>query len=640
MPTVFTHPVVGLASRRGTSILLHAALWSMAFWAAFLLRFDFQIPDVYVPAMWLFLPITVATKVLAFGSVGLFRGLLRYTGTVDLYKIAASTFAASAVFAAVVLFSAPSALPRSVLVLDGLFALVAVAGARIAFRAVWEIARREGPVEREDILVIGAGNAAENLVREMHKGLRSRYRIVGLVDDDPLKHKSQIHGVSVLGAMKDLATFAQSAAVRSAVIAIPSATGTEMRMIVKHCQAAGLSVRTIPGLDELIDGRVSLNQIRDVEIEDLLGRDPIELDASRVSSFLSDRSVMVTGAGGSIGSELCRQIARFSPGNLILVERSENALFHAHREMVARFPAVVVTPVLADIRDSMRLSATMERFKPSVVFHAAAHKHVPMVEMNAPEAVLNNVFGTKNLAELCCKHGVETMVMISTDKAVNPTSVMGATKRVAEMVVHAMNSSSATRFVTVRFGNVLGSAGSVVPIFKEQIRKGGPVTVTHPEMVRFFMTIPEASQLVLQAGTMGEEGEIFILDMGEPVRILDLARDLIRLSGLTVGEDIDIEFMGVRPGEKLYEELTFGEEGAERTKHEKILVGRLGEVDEAAFDTQIRRLSEAALDARDPEAVRRALGALVPTFTGLKASDGDQEPVSSAEVVPLFAEGS
>jgi FlaA1/EpsC-like NDP-sugar epimerase len=396
------------------------------------------------------------------------------------------------------------------------------------------------------------------------------------------------------------------------VIAIPSATGSEMRRIVACCRAAGVRFRTIPGLDHLIDGRVTVSQLREVAIDDLLGRDPVVLDSAEISREMAGRVVLVSGAGGSIGSEICRQLCRFHPRALVLVESCENNLFNVHRELLARFPEVPLVACLADVTDEPRMRDVFAEHRPAVVFHAAAHKHVPMMEWNPGEAVKNNVLGTKTLADVADELGVDRFVMISTDKAVNPTSVMGVSKRVAEIYVQALSQRSDTRFVTVRFGNVLGSAGSVIPIFKEQIAEGGPVTVTHPEMQRYFMTIPEASQLVLQASAMGEGGEIFILDMGEPVRIVDLARDLIALSGLEPGVDIDIEFTGTRPGEKLVEELAVADEGAQRTRHPKVFVGRFRPYAWEKVQRHVRELADVAESA--PEEVRAKFAEIVPEY--------------------------
>jgi FlaA1/EpsC-like NDP-sugar epimerase len=440
-----------------------------------------------------------------------------------------------------------------------------------------------------------------------------RHEVVGFLDDNREKLHADIHGVRVLGAIDRLPEVVVGRDVDEVILAVPSATGPQMRRIVDLCKAANVRFKTMPGVDQLIDGRVSLNQVRNVAIDDLLGRDPVKLDMNAIGDAIEGHVVMVTGAGGSIGSELCRQVARFSPAALLLVERTENSLFEIHRELIGKglSPSALI-PCVADVVDASRMEALFALHKPTVVIHAAAHKHVPMMEWNPGEAVKNNVGGTRTLAELAHRHQVERFVMVSTDKAVNPTSVMGATKRVAEICVQSLSQQSRTRFVTVRFGNVLGSAGSVIPIFKEQIAAGGPVTVTHPEMKRYFMTIPEASQLVLQAGTMGEGGEIFILDMGEPVKIADLARDLITLSGFTPGEDIEIAFTGMRPGEKLFEELSVDAEAAVKTAHPKIFVGKFRPYE---WDRVLKGTDRLLAVAGQPAAeVRAALRVLVPEY--------------------------
>ncbi|HEX9051315.1 MAG TPA: nucleoside-diphosphate sugar epimerase/dehydratase, partial [Anaeromyxobacter sp.] len=488
------------------------------------------------------------------------------------------------------------------------------------------------PVEqkKQRILILGAGDAGEMLLREIQQRHAARFEAVGLLDDDPQKRGAHIHGVRVLGNIDDLPRVTSAKDVDEIIIAIPSATGAQMRRVVDLCKSTGVRFRTIPGMDRVIDGRVTVSQLRNVAIEDLLGRDPVQLDMDVISAEMKGHVVMVSGAGGSIGSEICRQVCRFEPAALLLVERAENNLFHIHRELAPLHPDVVLVPCVADVGDEARMTEIFQAHRPTVVFHAAAHKHVPMMEWNPGEAVKNNVVGTRRLADLADRHGVQRFVMISTDKAVNPTSVMGVSKRVAEIYVQALSQRSRTRFVTVRFGNVLGSAGSVIPIFQQQIADGGPVTVTHPEMKRYFMTIPEASQLVLEAGMMGAGGEIFILDMGEPVKIADLARDLITLSGLRPGEDIEIRFTGVRPGEKLFEELSVDAEKADTTGHPKIFVGHFRP---HPWETVVRHIEELAelADAR-AERVRKKFREIVPEYRA-----APEIPQPSNAVVDLAA---
>ena len=453
-----------------------------------------------------------------------------------------------------------------------------------------------------------------------------RFEPVCFVDDDQNKQGVSIHGVKVMGRLSAVADLVVEKRIDEVVIAIPSASGKAMRHIVERVKASGVPLRTIPGLDQLIDGRVTINQLRAVNIEDLLGREPVKLDTELLASLLKGKVVMVTGAGGSIGSELCRQVVRFEPQKVLLVERSEPALFEIHREMLAKAPGVEMVPCIADIADQGRMRSLFSRHRPAVVVHAAAHKHVPMMEWNPGEAIKNNIGGTRVVADLAHEFGASQFVMVSTDKAVNPTSVMGATKRVAELYVQAMSERSRTRFVAVRFGNVLASAGSVIPVFREQIAAGGPVTVTHPDMRRYFMTIPEASQLVLQAAAMGRGGEIFVLDMGEPVKIVDLAKDLISLSGLTPDRDIEIRFVGLRPGEKLFEELSTAEENAEKTRHPKIFIGKLKSRPWDSMVRDVEAVQRAADELSPADAVGR-LKALVPEF--------QREPSPGAKVIEL-----
>jgi FlaA1/EpsC-like NDP-sugar epimerase len=597
---------------RFAMIGVHALLWTAAFSLAFALRFDFHWPH-YPLALPVWLPLLVALRLGAFLAAGLFHGLWRYTGVRDLIAIFAANTVSTLVFV-LAMIAGLGPIPRSIPLIEWLCSLVLVGGARFVIRAAWTMLRAEGAErkERRRILIIGAGDAGEMLLREIRKSQRARYEVVGFLDDDPQKRGAQIHGVRVFGPLERLPRKVQRFSVDEVLIAIPSAKGAHVRRIVDLCKSTGIRFRTMPGLDHLIDGRVTVAQLRDVAIDDLLGRDPVELDNRAISAAMDGHVVMISGAGGSIGSEICRQVCHFNPARLILVDRAENALFNIHRELVARYPDRMLVPCIADVGDASRMAEIFAEERPTVVFHAAAHKHVPMMEWNPGEAVKNNVFGTKTLADLSHRYRVQRFVMISTDKAVNPTSVMGVAKRVAEIYVQALSQRSETKFVTVRFGNVLGSAGSVIPIFKEQIANGGPVTVTHPEMRRYFMTIPEASQLVLQAGTMGNGGEIFILDMGQPVRIADLAKDLITLSGLEPGRDIEIRFTGIRPGEKLFEEIAVDAESAEKTRHPKIFVGRFRP---HAWEKVQRWMTEldALVDAR-PAQVRAKLADVVPEY--------------------------
>jgi len=508
-------------------------------------------------------------------------------------------------------------LPIGVIAIDGMLAFIGLAGIRASRRLLGEHANRLAVLRSSDetipTMMVGAGMAGVLVAREIARRPDLGIRAVGFLDDDKVKQGQVIHGIEVLGATDRVAELCAKYGAKQVLITIAAASRKEIRRIALQCEESGIPTKIIPGLFEIVGGQVNLSRIRSVEIEDLLGRDPVQLDTEAIAEDLKGSVVLVTGAGGSIGSELCRQIARFGPQTLLLVEQAENSLFHIHRELASSHPDLTLVPLIADVCDATRMRSLFDDFRPEVVFHAAAHKHVPMMEWNPGEAVKNNVVGTRTVADLSHALGVRQFVMISTDKAVNPTSVMGATKRVAEIYVQGLSGHSRTRFVTVRFGNVLGSAGSVIPIFQEQIAKGGPVTVTDPEMRRYFMTIPEACQLVLQAGSMGDGGEIFVLDMGEPVKIVDLARDLITLSGLKPGEDIEIEFTGIRPGEKLFEELSVEEEEATKTKHPKVYVGRVRPTEWSSVPPALEALVRVA-DEGKPEEIRAHLQALVPEF--------------------------
>ncbi|MBX3196826.1 MAG: polysaccharide biosynthesis protein [Labilithrix sp.] len=607
-----------IAYRRFFVVVVHLVLWTVALSASLLLRFEFVVPRPILALAPKLLAITLVSRALVHWRLGLFHGLWRYSGARDLLSLLKAATLSSLVVASVWAFFQTGTFPRSVLVLDFAFSILIVGGLRFGIRTIREAVIQSGrpaPATggRRRVLVLGAGDAGEMLMREIVRIYGHRYEPVGFLDDAPEKQKERIHGVPVIGVIDDVALLAKREHVDEILFAIPSMTGQEFRRVVELCRPTGASLRTLPGVDSLIDGRVTVSQLAEVAIEDLLGRAPVTLDTEAIRDFIRGRAVLVTGAGGSIGSELCKQICRYAPKKLILVEQAENNLFEIHRALVGEFRDVSTTPYVADICDSRRLEAIFEGERPAVVFHAAAHKHVPMMEENPGEAIKNNVFGTKKVADTAHRFGVEKFVMVSTDKAVNPTSVMGVSKRAAEIYVQALSQRSKTHFITVRFGNVLGSAGSVIPIFKEQIARGGPVTVTHPEMRRYFMTIPEACQLILQAGTMGRGGEIFLLDMGEPVKIVDLARDLIRLSGYAPDEDIAIRFSGVRPGEKLFEELTFDAEKAEKTRHPKIFVGMFRPHAWDSVERAFERL-HALTDGSAPDRIRAAFRELVPEY--------------------------
>ena len=604
-------------SRMGLIIFLQAAIVVASLWAAFAVRFDFNLPPSQLSRFYSLLPALLIIKLGVFWWQGLFRGWWRYVSMADLVVIVRANVIASLLFLLYAFLAYRGTnIPRSVLVLDWMFCFLFMGGVRFVTRALREHylpmpARNRQP--RSRLLVVGAGDAGQMIAREIRLNPALNLEIVGFVDDDPRKRKQSFQGFPVFGKIRRIGRICQEQAVDEIVIAIPSATGKDLRHMVELCHATGVKYKTLPGVGQLIAGKISIQQVKNVELEDLLGREPVKLDLSRIEAFLRGKRVLVTGAGGSIGSEICRQVARFQPKKIVLFENAETPLFQIERELRIKFPDLRIVPIIGDIRFKARVEAIFDEFLPEVVFHAAAYKHVPMMECNPAEAANNNVRGTRIIADAAHQFKVERFVMISTDKAVNPTNVMGASKRAAELYVQALARRSRTSFVTVRFGNVLGSNGSVIPIFKEQIAQGGPVTVTHPEVTRFFMTIPEASQLVLQAGSMGKGGEIFLLDMGEPVKIVKLAEELIQLSGYRPYEDIEIAFTGLRPGEKLYEELLLAGEGVQPTCHEKIMVARAAECDEAVLVRQIEELYLLAR-AMDLTGVVAKLREMVPEF--------------------------
>ena len=612
---------------RGLQVALDLLVLSAAYWLAFLLRFEFHLPSRWMTVALATWPYVVALQYGVLSLFGVPRFAWRYIGMRETMRMA-QAMAASALVVLIFRLSLEDigglvsfvVVPLGVIATNLLLAflgLVAVRALRRIYGEHRERRLRAEHGERNRVLLIGAGQAGVLVARELVGRPDLGLQAVAFIDDDRNKLGSQIGGLTVLGTTAQLVEIARQKRATRALICIANASGADIRRIAVLCKGAGIEAKIVPGLYELMGDGLNLSRIREVAIEDLLGREPVKLDEEALSAGLRGKVVMVTGAGGSIGSELCRQLCHYAPGKLILVERFENALFEIHRELLTSSGCDVLDPRIADVCDERRMQQLFAELRPEVVFHAAAHKHVPMMEQNPGEAIKNNVHGTMIVAETADRYGAATFVMISTDKAVNPTSMMGASKRVAEIFTQSLAQRSKTKFITVRFGNVLGSNGSVIPIFKEQIAKGGPVTVTHPDMRRYFMTIPEASQLVLQAGTMGQGGEIFILDMGEPVKIVDLARDLIRLSGMVPDEDIEIEFTGMRPGEKLFEELSVSGERADKTKHPKIFIGRTPPVRWDETSRQIAELVALADVERPVEAkvLRTAVKALVPEYT-------------------------
>ena len=572
--------------RRPMQLILDVAILSFSFFFAYLLRFEFQLGEYYFNNALNQVPFVVFVQFASLYLSGSYSIIWRYVSLEDIKAFLQAAIISGIILILVRLLLSPQQfirwqVPLSIILMTTVFGFSGLLALRVLRRFAYEFYEKRGfsvrkvPIVRKPAFLIGAGRIGAALAKDIVGRADSDLEIRGFVDDDRHKRGGSVSGVKVLGTTEDLPRLVEEFAIEEVVITIDQAKGQDIRRITDICRAIPVKAMIVPSLNEIAHGRVSVSRIRDVEIEDVLGREQIELDDENLNEYLSKKVVMVTGAGGSIGSELARQISVYKPSCILLVERAEFLLFQIHREMEQEFSDVETVALLADVVDDARMREIFERYSPEVIFHAAAHKHVPLMEANSVEAIKNNIFGTELVGSLAGEYGVKDFVLISTDKAVNPTSIMGASKRIAELVVQAQDRTYDTNYVGVRFGNVLGSAGSVVPIFRDQIKAGGPVTVTDEEMTRYFMTIPEASQLVLQAGAIGEGGEIFVLDMGKPVRILDLAEDMIRLSGLQPYDDIAIEFTGIREGEKLYEELEISGEGLLKTKHPKIYIGKL-----------------------------------------------------------------
>ncbi len=622
-----------LNHRRLFILIAHIIAFSVALFLAFVMSNNMVVSaswlKVQYPAMLLFV---LTVKVIVFRIFKQYSGWWRYVGIADLTSMSSAALVST--FIIVIAWYAMmntttlrlhlislTTISQSVMILDLVCTVMILAGARMAVRLYHEEFRSERGSNITRLLIMGAGDAGEALLREIHRMRVEQYDVVGFIDDDPVKQNINIRGIPVLGTVDDLQEICLKENVDEVAIAMPSASQKHLRRIVHTCQGIKVRFTTVPSITDIASGKLNVSQIREVEITDLLGRQEIQLDIEGIKNFLTNKVILVTGAGGSIGSEMCRQVCNFKPKMLLLVEQAENPLFHIERELRKSFPDVNLRAIICDITDEVRVNQICKDYKPEVIIHAAAHKHVPLMETNPGESIKNNVVGTMNIAKAADKYGSKNFVMISTDKAVNPTSLMGSSKRVAEMFVQDLNRTSKTHFVTVRFGNVLGSNGSVIPIFKKQIAEGGPVTVTHPEMERYFMTIPEASQLVLQAATLGEGGEIFVLDMGESVKIVDLARDLITLSGFRPDEDIEIKFSGMRPGEKLFEELSIEGENMKPTKHPKIGVWQNIPMDREQLYKAIDELIAVA-PTQDHDLVVKHIKKLIPEYIGDVAQKG------------------
>lgn len=597
---------------RRYAIIVHDLLMvAMAWLLALIVRHNFAWEVIGGKAMLQTLPIVLLAQGLVFWRFGLYKGVWRFASIPDLWNIMRAA-ALGALVAALVLFLVfrLEGVPRLSLLLYPIF-LVFCLGAPRAFYRLWKDygLSLHKISDRKQVLIIGAGRAGEMLARDMRRD--TDYLPIGFLDDQRRLKGAKVHGIPVMGTIDELSEVVKKTFVDTVVIAMPSASGIQMQRVVEQCEQAGLPFRTVPPMKDLMAGRISVNELREVSIDDLLGREPVSLDWEQISEGLGGKSVLVSGGGGSIGSELCRQIARLAPRNLIILERCEFNLYSIEQELRRHFPNMILSPCLGDVADAVAVDYIVSRHRPDVIFHAAAYKHVPMLQDQPREAIRNNILGTRTLALAAHQYGCSTFIMISTDKAVNPTNVMGASKRVAELFCQAFKHCSGMRFITVRFGNVLGSAGSVVPLFQKQIASGGPVTVTHPDIIRYFMTIPEASQLIMQAAVMGKGGEIFVLDMGEPIKIQYLAEQMIRLSGKAPGKDIDIVYTGLRPGEKLYEELFYESEKHVNTSHDKIYLAKSGKTDWDRVNFVIDAL-EAACATYDNDKQLDLLRDLVP----------------------------
>ncbi len=604
--------------KTGLFLISDIVLISVSFFMSYLIRFDFKhelLPPEYIKNMPILLVISLVLKVGVFVPFKLYRSLWRYAGIYELVSVFLASAITNGLLFIYIAFVDRLA-PRSIFVITGMIDVFLIGGSRLVYRLYRRLVL--GRTIKMDnikrVLIFGAGDAGAMIAKEIELHPEMSYKLVAFMDDNNEKKGRKVNGVPVLGGIEDIEDVVDKKEIDEIIIAIPSAKPAIINNIYEKCCKTDCKVKILPSMSMLIDEKISLQKIKEVDIEDLLGREPIKANLEEIAQYLGGKVVLVTGGGGSIGSELCRQIASYSPKKLLILDNYENNLYDILNELNRKYPEQDIVPIVANVREMQRLDELFAEYKPHIVFHAAAHKHVPLMEHHPEEAIKNNVFGTWNVAHCADKHGTERFVLISTDKAVNPTNVMGATKRIAEMIIQSLNERSKTEFVAVRFGNVLGSNGSVIPLFKKQIEQGGPVTVTHPDITRFFMTIPEAVQLVIQAGSMAQGGEIFVLDMGQPVKILDLAKNLIRLSGFEPYEDIDIEITGLRPGEKLYEELLMNEEGLQATKHNKIFVAKPLHTDYELLKRELEILSSKIYKAANHQEIKEYVKVLVPTY--------------------------
>ena len=586
---------------------------------ALMIRFDlnfYNVPSEYLNEVWRTLPYMMAITLIIFWGLRLYSSLWSYAGALEMmYVVSACILDAIAVAALILVrnWGDMFPVPRSFYILYGLFLLVLIMGCRYSYRGLRVIRnmRRDG-VYRRNVLVIGAGEAGNQLIKEINNSRYVRKKVVGVIDDDKTKIGNYIHGAKVVGDRSCIRDKVLELHVHEIIIAMPSASPKQMKGILDICKETGCELKRLPGIYQLVNGEVGISKLKDVDVNDLLGREPVTVDLESIMGYVSGKIIMVTGGGGSIGSELCRQIAGHKPKQLIILDIYENTTYDIQNELKVKFPELDLVVLIGSVRNTNRMNWIFETYHPEIIYHAAAHKHVPLMEESPNEAIKNNVLGTWKIVQAADHYHVKRFVMISTDKAVNPTNIMGASKRICEMIIQTYNKRSDTEYVAVRFGNVLGSNGSVIPLFKKQIERGGPVTVTDPNIVRYFMTIPEAVSLVLQAGAYAKGGEIFVLDMGEPVKILDLARNLILLSGHKPDEDIQIVFTGLRPGEKLYEEMLMDEEGLQDTENNLIHIGKPIELDEEKFLNQLEKLKEYVVT--EPSDIREWVKEIVPTY--------------------------
>lgn len=587
-----------LRYRRFLVVLTHLILIAGSYWLAFFLRFDFSMPRIYWPVFFKSLQLLLLIKIIAFYYFGIFHGLWRYVSMGDLWQIMKANAVATLVFiGAEVFLIGLIDFPRSVFLTDFIICTTLVAGVRFFVRFIRENFRIDIPEKRKRVLIVGAGEAGVLILKE-YRNNPSLGVVVGFIDDDPQKRFATVQNVKIMGASQDIPDIVKDFHIEEIVLAIPSAKGEVIRNIISFCQIPDVKLKIVPGLKRILNGEVEV-KAREVKPEDLLGREVNRVDEEKIAAYIKNKIILVTGAGGSIGSALCRQIIRYDPKLLLLFDHNENDIYFLEVEFKSKFSGIPVQPIIGDIKDVGLLKHVFSKFRPQVVFHAAAHKHVPLMEENPSAAIKNNVIGTRNLIYASEHYQTERFVLISTDKAVNPSSVMGASKRIAEIVLQAKAKNSRTKFMAVRFGNVIGSDGSVIPLFKKQIEEGGPVTVTHPEVKRFFMSAQEAAELVLQAGVLGSKGEIFVLDMGEQIKIVDLAKNLIILSGLKPEKDIPITFVGLRPGEKLYEEMFLDFEKGKATQYQKIHIVQSNNFDRHSLWTQIKELEKLAHEMKE-----------------------------------------